>query len=353
VTSSTAAHRARFAFLISTESLVLLTVVAFVLADAVIIWIGLNGDFAFDFDCCYRQAGVRVLDDPSALYAWSPGYLFRYSPLAAMLLSPLSLLNVAAAPWAWLMLKLAALAALATWYARPWIGRQRLLIFLCVLCFPPLVHDLVLGNVSVFTFGVLLALLRGPQRPAGALMGLLLLLAPKPHLLPVAAWLLIRRPRAALSMLATFLVGLGVGLLIFGVDVWLAYVRTFAEPLSTTFTANIGVSGLLGPVGVVVGSAMALASFVVAARRSDAFGLGLAIVSGILAGPYTFIHYLSGSLVAVEPILRTRPRLLAPFAWLMIVFPLIPVWLVALAGVLGWSQRRYDEAAAPPTATPG
>jgi len=57
-------------------------------------------------------------------------------------------------------------------------------------------------------------------------------------------------------------------------------------------------------------------------------------VAGILASPYAFIHYLAGTLVAVEPVLRTRPRWLTPFPWLLVVFPLIPVWLMGLAAVL-------------------
>jgi hypothetical protein len=93
--------------------------------------------------------------------------------------------------------------------------------------------------------------------------------------------------------------------------------------------------------------------FVAGVRMGGARGYGLSILAGILAGPYTFIHYLSGGLVAVEPVLRTKPRWLSPFPWLLIVFPLIPVWLTALAGVVRSSPPPPEEVVAPPAAAQG
>ena len=105
--------------------------------------------------------------------------------------------------------------------------------------------------------------------------------------------------------------------------------------------------------GVLIGVAIGVVVFVVGVRMGGARGYGLSIIAGILAGPYTFIHYLSGSAVAIEPVLRTRPRWLTPFPWLLIVFPLIPVWLTVLAGVVRSSPAPPEEAAAPPAAAPG
>ncbi|MEX2522450.1 MAG: hypothetical protein WD736_06805, partial [Chloroflexota bacterium] len=76
------------------------------------------------------------------------------------------------------------------------------------------------------------------------------------------------------------------------------------------------------------------------ARRGD-IGLGLSLVAGMVLGPYTFIHYLAGLVIVVDPILRARPRWLAPYPWLLVVFPLLPVWLLALA-VTTW--RTPDRA---------
>jgi Glycosyltransferase family 87 len=336
-------------FRIGRGPLLLFVGAAILLADVVIIWIGLQADFGFDFSCCYQQAGQRVLDDPGTLYAWSDTYTFRYTPIGALVFAPLALLSADAAAVVWLVFKLAILGVAAAWYSAPWRGSDRLLVVLLVLAFPPIVHDLVIGNVSTITLLVLLAVARWRDLGGGVALGALMILAPKPHLLPVLAWMIIRRPRAFLAALATMAAGFGVGVVLLGLQPWLDFVGSLREPLERTFTANIGFSGLFGVPGVVLGVVAALVVWVGSILRRGESGLGLAIVSGILAGPYTFIHYLSGTLVAVEPVLRSRPRLLVPYPWLLIIFPLIPVWLLLLA----WTLWRHGGEAGPPEAAPG
>ena len=183
-----------------------LSAAAFLLADVAIVWLGVRGDYAFDFACCYQQAGQRVLDGRD-LYDWSPTYTFRYSPWGALLFAPLAPLTEQAAALVWLLVKVAVLAWTAIWFARAWEPRWRLVVAAAVLLFPPVVHDLMIGNVSVFTLVVLLALARNVSL-GPVLFGLLLLLAPKPHLLPVMAWLLVARPRDAAVTATTGVVGL-------------------------------------------------------------------------------------------------------------------------------------------------
>lgn len=333
-------------------SLILLAAVAFLLADAVIVLVIGPADFAFDFTCCYQQAAARALDDPSTLYAWSDTYTFRYTPLGALLFAPLVPLSEAAASWAWLLVKAAVLFVAAWWFSRPWDGDRRWLVAGAVVAFPPVVHDLVIGNVSTITLLVFLAVARWTDGRGGIVIGLLTVLMPKPHLIPVLAYLAVRRPRDFLVSVATTGVGVLVGLALFGAGPWIAFLGTLREPLERTFTANIGFSGLLGPAGVAVGVAVALAIFVAGVMVGGARGYGLSIVAGIVAGPYTFIHYLAGTLVAAEPVLRSRPRWLAPFPSLLVVFPLIPLWLVGLAGVIR-AAPPPDGEAGPPAAAPG
>ena len=328
------------------RSLLLLAAVAFLLADAVIVFIAARGDFAIDFTCCYQQAGKRLLDDPSTLYAWTDTYTFRYSPWAAVLFTPLAPLSEAAAIWTWLGVKVLVVVVVALGLARRWPRSTAPLIAGMVLFFPPIWHDLALGNVSVFTVAVLAVLLARRDGVGGVAFGLLLLLAPKPHLLPLALWLAWRRPRDAAAALATLGVGVVAGVLVFGPDPWLEWLGTFREPLERTFTANIGFSGLLGPAGVVVGVAAAVVIGAAALTRRGDIGLGLSLVSGLVLGPYTFIHYLAGLVVVVDPILRTRPRWLAPYPWLLVIFPLIPVWLLALA----WTMWRAPDPPPSPAA---
>lgn len=327
----------------SAGPLVVFAAAGILIADLAIIWIGVQADWAYDFTCCYQQAAERALNDPTTLYAWSDTYTFRYTPLGSLLFVPLVPLTEEWAAWAWLALKLGVLGLAAAWFARAWPEGRRWLPALLVLAFPPIVHDLVIGNVSTLTVLVLLAVARWPDARGGIALGLLTVLMPKPHLLPVLVYLAVRRPRQFVASLATIVAGVAAGLLIFGADPWVAFIGTLREPLERTFTANVGFSGLLGPAGVAIGLVAGAAVLVVGVLAGGSRGYGLSIIGGIMMGPYTFIHYLAGLVVAVEPTLRTRPRWLVPFPWLLVVFPLIPLWLAGLAAVV--RSTPPDEAA--------
>jgi hypothetical protein len=333
--------------------LVILAAAAFVLADVAIVWIGVQRDFAFDFTCCYQQAAQRAIEAPGTLYDWSDTYTFRYTPIGALVFAPLAPLTPHAAAWAWFGTKLLVLGMAAAWFSRSWRANRRALVAALVIAFPPAVHDLVIGNVSILTLVVLIAVARWPGTRAGIALGLLAVLMPKPHLLPVLAYLILTRRRDGVAALGTMAAGVVVGLLIFGIEPWLAFVGTLREPLERGFTANIGWSGLLGPVGVAIGLVLAAVAFVSAIRIGGSRGYGLSIISGILAGPYTFIHYLIGTLAAAEPVLRERPRALWPFPWLLVVFPLIPVWLTALGWVVAQPPDGRRVEAAQRAAEPG
>ncbi|HEX2140798.1 MAG TPA: glycosyltransferase 87 family protein, partial [Candidatus Limnocylindria bacterium] len=209
------------------------------------------------------------------------------------------------------------------------------------------------GNVSTITLLVLLAVARWQDARGGVAIGLLTLLMPKPHLFPVLAYLLVRRPRDFAAAAATMGVGVVVGLVAFGVEPWLAFLGSLRDPLARTFTANIGFSSLFGPAGVIVGLVAGLGLLGVGIVVGGSRGYGLSIIGGILMGPYTFVHYLAGTLVAAEPVLRSRPRWLVPFPWLLVIFPLIPFWLLGLAWVVWRAPEPPDEAAARPVAAPG
>ena len=334
----------RMARLLSRPStLIALAAASFLVADLVLIFVIGPVDFAFDFWCCYQQAGERVITDPSTLYAWSDTYTFRYTPLGALLFVPLAPLTENAAAWAWRSQRSCSSLVAAWWLASGWQGNRRWLVALAVVAFPPVVHDLVIGNVSTITLLVLLAVARWPGVAGGVCLGLLLILMPKPHLVPVLGYLVFWRPRAFAAAAATMGVGLLVGLTIFGTGPWLDFIGTLGEPLGRTFTANIGFSGLLGPAGVIVGIVVAVAIFAAGVIVGGAHGYGLSIIAGIVAGPYSFIHYLAGLLVATEPVLRTHPRRLGWFPPLLVVAPLMPLWLVALAGLIAGSAPSREK----------
>ena len=110
-----------------------------------------------------------------------------------------------------------------------------------------MVHDLVIGNVSTVTLLVLLAVARWEGLRAGALLGLVILLMPKPHLLPVLVYLAFARRREFGGAMITILVGVLLGLAMFGTEPWLAFVERSASHFERTFTANVGFSGPARP----------------------------------------------------------------------------------------------------------
>lgn len=309
---------------------------------AIVVSLGFRGDWAIDFTCCYQQAGQRLLNGED-LYAWSDTYTFRYTPWVALFFAVFAPMPEWVAVLVWLVIKAVILVLAAALFARAWVGRDRPLAFGLAALFPPATHDLMIGNVSSFTLAVEVMLLRLRPLVGGAAFGLLLLLVPKPHLVPILGWLLLRQTRTGLVASGVAAAGVLLGLAAFGVEPWLGFVDTLREPLGRDFTANIGLSGILGPVGVILSVILAAALFGVAALRRGPEGLGYAILSGIVLGPYTFIHYLVGILVAAEPLLRTRPRLLASFPILYLVAPLTHVWTVLL-GVVTWIGIRRNPA---------
>ncbi len=325
--------------------LIRLSAAALVVYIAIVVSLGFRGDWAIDFTCCYQQAGQRLLDGGD-LYAWSETYTFRYTPWAAALLTVFTPFPEWMAILLWLAIKAVVLVAAAALFARAWAGSDRTFAFGLAAFFPPAMHDLMIGNVSAFTLVVEIMLLRLRPAIAGPAFGLLLLLVPKPHLVPILVWLLIRQSRTGLMALGVCAAGVLVGIGLFGLEPWLGFVDTLREPLGRDFTANIGLSGLLGPVGVVISAVLAAGLFAMAVQRRGSEGLGYAILSGIVLGPYTFIHYLVGVLVAAEPLLRARPRRLVAFPLLYLIAPLSHVWTVLLA-VVSWATLRDGARAGP------
>ncbi len=325
--------------------LIRLSAAALIVYIAIVVSLGFRGDWAFDFTCCYQQAGQRFLDGED-LYAWSDTYTFRYTPWTALLLTVLTPFPEWVAILVWLAIKAVVLLLAAALFARAWTGSDRSFAFGLAALFPPAMHDLMIGNVSTFTLAVEIMLLRLRPAIAGPAFGLLLLLVPKPHLVPILVWLLLRQTRTGLIALGVGAFGVLAGLLLFGVEPWLGFIDTLREPLRRVFTANIGFSGMLGPAGVVISVILAAGLFGMAVLRRGSEGLGYAILSGIVLGPYTFIHYLVGVLVAAEPLLRARPRRMVAFPLLYLVAPLSHAWTVLLA-IVSWMTLHHRSQAGP------
>jgi hypothetical protein len=122
------------------------------------------------------------------LYAVTDSYAYRYSPLLAAvfgLLAPMGTL-------AWQGLHVVAAVALPSWPLR-----------IAALLSWPFWYDVETGNVMVFILLAAAWALTGSRLATGAYF-ILAILVPRPLMLPVAAWLLWKRPEWRLPVAAAF-----------------------------------------------------------------------------------------------------------------------------------------------------
>lgn len=134
----------------------------------------------------YVEAAGRL--DGGDLYAVTDTYAYRYSPLLAAvfgLLAPLGSLG-------WRVLHVAAALALPSWPLR-----------LAALLSWPFWYDVQTGNVMVFILLAAAWAITGSRLATGAYL-ILAILIPRPLMLPVAAWLLWKRPEWRLPFATAF-----------------------------------------------------------------------------------------------------------------------------------------------------
>ena len=136
----------------------------------------------------YVEASRRLAG--GELYAVTDTYAYHYSPLLAALFGPLSLIGT----MGWRLLHLVAAAAMPTWPMR-----------LLTLASWPFWYDVEAGNLLVFVVLAAAWAFRGSRFASGAFL-LLVLLVPRPLMLPVAAWLLWQRPELRLPFVIAFAV---------------------------------------------------------------------------------------------------------------------------------------------------
>jgi hypothetical protein len=246
---------------------------ALVTTNAVLVAITLAGFFLSDVNSDWDLYRAATLALPhGTLYDFSNDYAFRYTPLAAYLFA----LIVPLGPVVWSLLHLAALPALP----------RRMAVYVAASF--PFWQDVYLGNVTTFCFVAAASAITGSTIGSAAFFTLLLL-APRPLMLPVAVWLLWKRPKwrirfgamAALAGIAIALTGYGTAWLTSltrgGMDIGARY------DLSPTF--------LIGPVWIPAG--VALAAWLTWKGR-----LGWA---SLAASPYWLPHYLMMPLLELIP----------------------------------------------------
>lgn len=330
--------------------------------------------WGYDFSA-YWAAAARLMagDSPytaaqlAGPYAPQVQFLYLYPPPLAAAVTPLALLfptDYRAAAWVWTAIGATILvwAVLALWRSERlaerypvFEGRGRWLIVAAAFAFPPVVGELVLGNVHLLLLGLLtlawLGIRRGDssgELTAGIAVGLATAVKVFPGVLLI--WfVLTRRYRAAAGVVVAVVALALLTLPITGIEPWTQFPTVLANlsaPSDTTDTLapTVWLAGLIGftPARVIVTLAglgllafSALASTAGPRREGEAPRVGyrhspmtrsfaIAVTIAVLIAPALYHHYLA---------LLVLPMLLALGAG-------VPLRWVALAYVLMWGGQQ-------------
>jgi len=220
----------------------------------------------------YLDASRRVTD--GGLYEQTMDYGWRYSPIAAFVFGLLGLLGTTA----WRLLHVVAAAA-----------TPRLLLSTVTLVSWPLWYDIETGNTVVFFLLAGAWALTGSKLATGAyFIGLLLI--PRPLMIPLAAWLLWKRPEWRLPVLGMFVIHAAAVIATGWADEWIA--ELIATPASIyTSSTNVGPSRFVGLAWMIVG--LPLGAWLTWKGR-----LGWA---SLAVSPYLLPYYLLMGLLELAP----------------------------------------------------
>jgi hypothetical protein len=294
------------------------------------------------------------------------GYV--YSPFAAAITVPLLAIPAGAAVLVWFGAKVAAVLAGAAAATRDLPVASRGLIAVSVLSFVPIVHDLLLGNVTVALAAAVAVLAWQRDRAlTGIPLGIVLAAVPKPVLIPVLVWMLLHRPRALVGALVVAAVATAATVMIFGIGPYLTWIDALRNPPILS-SGNFALSSWQ-PASAVLASAVTIAATFVALRRGEWPGLVCAVCCGLLVSTYTVVYGAGLLLVVVPALARAAPRatillaltapigLIAAFpAWVgavMVVALAVPTdaWSAAERVSLG-GDRNADPAGSTGTVSP-
>ena len=223
----------------------------------------------------FRMAAERIASGVSP-YTIDPPWTFRWSPVAAWILVPIT----AVGPIPWMVAQFASLLALPR--------RIALLALLTV----PFWADVYEGNILTFALVLAVLALRGSRLGALAYIGLAILV-PRPLMVPVAVWLLWKRPDLRIPAAGIFVVHAALVVVTGYGGQWLQRLATSGDEIALH---NAGPSALIGPWWIPIGLALA----VVFTWRGR---LGLA---SLAASPYLILYYWIFALLELVPFDRSQ-----------------------------------------------
>ena len=278
-----------------------------------------------------------------------------YPPLAALVSWPLTLLSPVGAAVVVTSIGLVILVAGVAIETRGQAPLDRVLVFVAALGFAPVVHELLLGQVTFpLAVTVYLVARRSDAFRTGIPLGIALAFAPKPILAFVVVWMLVWRRRALAGAIVAALLATLVALWVTGPGAYAVWISTLLGlgRDSIAGTAPLATHGNLS-IWPLDSAKLVVALLVVAASareilRDETRGFVVALLAGLVLAPYTGLYAGTVLLLAVRPGLQIAPRatrLLAISANISFaMLSALVVWCMAGIGVAawpdGWRARR-------------
>jgi alpha-1,2-mannosyltransferase len=324
--------------------------------------------WGYDFSA-YWSAGLRLLagepiysaEQLAGPYAPQQQYLYLYPPPLAGFASQWAAFGPAdyrLAAWGWTALGAAILATTILAIARAEglmdrirraTGLGRWILVAAALGFPPVVGELVLGNVHLFLLGLLglawLGIREGStrgERLAGIAIGVAAVIKVFPGI--ILLWfLLTRRWQGAAFVFVGIVATVLLSVPFTGTQPWLDYPTVLANlsaPADTrdTLAPTVWLAewiGFLPARLIVTGIGLALLAWA-ALRLSTRMSFTVAVLVSILVAPALYHHYLA-ILVLPFLLLLAEGR---PIAWLAAAYLLMSGGEQTALGDLGWILNR-------------
>jgi hypothetical protein len=350
--------------------------VAVVLAALGVLWlaagfVSLPGADAWGYDFeAYADAAVRLADSgslyqPETLggpYTPGPHGMYMYAPPLGIAIWPLTSLGPETATALWYLIHVAVLAGACA--LMPVSAPLRLSMFGVAALSFAVIHDVILGNVSVLLLLPLSAAWRWLDRPLGSIAQAVAM-SVRPMLGVLLVWQLLRRRWRAVA----WTIGAGVVMVVLtlpavGINGYLDYVTVlrnlggvtgveFNYDLSSSLVL-LGANESAATFALLGGFAVAVAAIILSLRRDREVGFMVTITASLLLSPLLWDHYLA-MLVLPAAFLASRGRpwalVLPLLSWLpgeaLPFLVLVATWLPFLAQ----DRAAGNEPATQPLAT--
>jgi hypothetical protein len=249
---------------------------------------------------------LALRDAANALVAGSLDSGFLYPPLMSLVGRPLTWISPEASAIAMTTVGVLIVVAGVAVETRSLAVIDRVLILVATMTALPVVNELLLGQVTLVIAATVYPLRERDGFVRAVPLGIVLAIMPKPMMLPLLVWLLLRRSRALASVVAVAgALTLGA-ILVLGIDPHLVWLEALQDTRAVHVSGNISVWSDGSTPAAIAAAVLIVVTFVVALRH-EAAGFIAALAAGVLLAPWSLLYALSILGVAVRPALRLMP----------------------------------------------